>query len=116
MAHVSETMAILAGLGHVWSLTAAAVLLVAIAVMIFGVVSGLRPATATVVATAVISLGIVLLCAATATSMAIATAKTIAFLALAVLGLYAIVVSLIGGVIGWTGLTVLHAAGAGGGR
>ncbi|MEO0819008.1 MAG: hypothetical protein AAF074_01155 [Pseudomonadota bacterium] len=118
MAGAAETAVLLTELGSVWTLTGAAAVLVATLVMGFGLISGLRPFAAFAISVAAISLGIVFLCLSVfalghvGNGVAAPRPAALGFLAFAVLGLYAIFVSLIGGVLGWTGLAVLRAAGA----
>ncbi|MEM6357084.1 MAG: hypothetical protein AAF844_15600 [Pseudomonadota bacterium] len=114
MAQLGDTIALLGTIGHAWGLTCAAALIVAALTILFGIVSGRGPMAAFLISGAAISGGIVTLCALGSLAMAIGAPRELGYLALAILGLYAIVVSLIGGVIGFTGLAMLRAAGAAG--
>ncbi|MEM6945748.1 MAG: hypothetical protein AAF565_18550 [Pseudomonadota bacterium] len=116
MAQLTHTIALLGGLGQVWALTCAAALIVAALTILFGLVSGLKPLQAFLISATVISGGIVTLCLIGSLAMAVGAPRELGYLAFAMLGLYAIVVSLIGGAIGCTGLAMLRAAGAAGGR
>ncbi|MEM6676805.1 MAG: hypothetical protein AAF675_02910 [Pseudomonadota bacterium] len=116
MAQIGGTIALLGDIGEVWALTAAAALVVASVTILFGIVSGLRPAAAFWVSSATISLGIVTLCLIGMLMMPPGPPRDLGYLALALLGLYAIGVSLVGGALGFTGLAMLRAAGATGAR
>ncbi|MEM7499725.1 MAG: hypothetical protein AAF371_17270 [Pseudomonadota bacterium] len=116
MAQLSDTIALLGDLGDAWGLTCAAMLIVALLTVLFGIVSGRGPLAAFAISGAVISGGIVTLCVIGCLALGLGAPRELGYLALAILGLYAIVVSLIGGVIGCTGLVMLRAAGAAGAR
>ncbi|MEL6767314.1 MAG: hypothetical protein AAFP17_09045 [Pseudomonadota bacterium] len=116
MAQLGDTIGLLGHIGQAWGLTCAAALMVAVLTILFGIVSGRGPLAAFAISGGVISGGIVTLCMVGSVAMTLGAPRELGYLALAILGLYAIVVSLIGGAIGGTGLAMLRAAGAAGAR